>query len=74
VLGGHSKIRVFLLLGIHDHKEAVMNLKKSVLWGLLVIGSVSFIAGCNQPSPSTTSKPATTPPADGPAAHTTESK
>jgi hypothetical protein len=68
----HSKICVFVLVGIHHRKGAIMSWKTSVLWGLLAVSSVGFLAGCNEPS--NTNKPATSAPPEGPTANTTDSK
>jgi hypothetical protein len=50
-----------------------MKLQKSVLWSLLVVGSLSVIVGCDKPSAAPAKAPASAP-ADAPTANTTDSK
>ena len=49
-----------------------MSCKTSVLWSLLAICSMGFLAGCNEPS--NTNRPATSAPPEEPTANTTDSK
>lgn len=51
-----------------------MSVKSSVLWSLVIVGTLA-VAGCNKPnSPPAGGKGATPAPPAGPAANTTDSK